>query len=1321
MQETLAEAPIVGQRDATAQPVGEPTIAPFVDRAAADHQAKVDALNNPSDRTGWDTINDAWHSTIGVSVYSALTRTAMTPDDTYTKDRYMADYDAMLKTGQIDEETLANNIGSPVSHDDFNAKAGRIFDHQNTVKRLAQDGFFPSLGANIIAGMADPATIALGIGSGSLLKAGIASAGVSRAAMTSYVGRASIGGVDAMAQGVASVGIHNFTDPVTPDLHEYLMAAGTGLVMHGVVHGITEHGLPAAMRVGKNMQQQAAQIRAGTYAVTAPNMTPAPTPKGVSWHEDNVAKGIAKDALKADPVSSTATPEPSMTDHAITAMEGITGTKLAPEHVEAVKALTGESSTGLSEMGGGMADGIGASLRAHLWDRVQNGKMSEMSGFPESPLLKAAKLERDAGKMSTPEQFEQFLKDYSADHNAGGSHTAITKLAQEITPGPQDPYSGSAGAAVAPGANVRPHDFNVSEPAQVANSDVAYSFGANVRPGIGAYMGRHRNPVVRMMGGAFFNDMSGKYGHALNGQAAQLNGIRINQRLAHAYEDEAEKQFQAWSKRTNGPTYMQGTAKQDFHSQVTMEVTGMNKAGEAPRAPEVKAAADAFRKVMKEYAEFHADPLKDSGGGGRPIGDGGILQHDPAYAPREYAHRKMMDAFVGLQSNGMHDLFTGAILAKQPHLNNETAGVIAKSMIDGIMDRSTGAKNGVHGQTGGRDFGDAFANGDRDAAYSYLRRTGMDHDQATRFTTDLFASNGGDGGVSNNMKSRVLLDHNYSVKDAAGNDFYFHDLLEHNASKLLSRYGDRNAGRIAMGQIQLRNPSTGELLINGITRDSEFVRLKDEVAKSNSELVRDGGMSVKAAADTENHMQFAYDRMVGRPLESNSGFAAEAMKVWKATWISKMVNAGMFAHATEGVMSMSQSGVKAWLQHNPTIHMLTGGKFSSKEVQMFNRELNSHGYGIEHVHGMHDYETHTGHSEFDAPPVTQAEKTMRAMSDGLTTMNHKIMDMSQLPKFLDRQQTKAAAGMAQRFYDMAEKMQNGTKLPRGWEHRLAHMDISPEMGARIGAELKLHAKTKPGMLGDVVHSLDFNAWTDHEARAALDSGIFRMSRKMVQSQDASLMGKYISAPMTSLLMQFKSFVLQAWSNHTLYALHNMDFHMFAGIMSSTVMAGMLYATHHILASGYLVDAAQGKPMSEELKQKLSAENIGMASFQRAGWSSIIPNMIDGSLGLVNHKGYFDTRASGFSSTFVPPSVQSAQHVFAGIEAGARSLATGQKMSVEGIKNLMGVIPGSTFAPIQGLIEHYANQGGRMKYEPKTFTPKPIGHSIPDLLHKITGN
>ncbi|MFN3711820.1 MAG: hypothetical protein ACK4S8_14830, partial [Alishewanella aestuarii] len=216
------------------------------------------------------------------------------------------------------------------------------------------------------------------------------------------------------------------------------------------------------------------------------------------------------------------------------------------------------------------------------------------------------------------------------------------------------------------------------------------------------------------------------------------------------------------------------------------------------------------------------------------------------------------------------------------------------------------------------------------------------------------------------------------------------------------------------------------------------------------------------------------------------------------------------------------------------------------------------------------------------------------------------------------------------------------------QRRMRAMGISDELHPRIQAQMVKHVDQTDGLLGRKVSRINVDKWDDLDAKNAFINGVDRWSKKVIQENDVGNMPAIMTTELGKTIFQFRSFMLASYTKQLLSGIHHRDWETFAAFATSMVFGGLFYA-------GQTVVNAQGRADKEDfLEKRLSPESIAKASFQRAGFSSLIPMGVDTIAGITDFGPIFDFRSSDLaSSVFSNPTwdlVTGAQRGFQGIVA-----------------------------------------------------------------------
>lgn len=810
--------------------------------------------------------------------------------------------------------------------------------------------------------------------------------------------------------------------------------------------------------------------------------------------------------------------------------------------------------------------------------------------------------------------------------------------------------------------------------ADVKPEDVAKTFNAwgyAPRLDIAGWLGKSSNHVTRILGDLLLNDTVGKAGNGVNGQAIELIKTRLQGMYRHQINEANAKALPEWVKDTGRPNgfFQQADNNRAFQREIGKAIRGITPEGQVH--PAVAQVAAAHRKVYAEMAEHLKNPGKLMGRDSAPIPGAENLDPNASYITRR-AHQGELNAMINTHGfNNVADLVKKAIVSAQPNLDDALASRIARGYLTTIHRSANGIEE---------DLGMIIASGQRDALAGALRKIGLTDEEVGR-AVEHFTPKPDPGGVMPRLKNKTLLDetaeHTFVSKDGTTQTIRFQDLLDHDADRLMDNYLTRTTGRIALANAVFRNPTTGEVVIDGFRTDAEFAKYMTHLQEAGASSFGKGYTSQTMKEEVEA-LQFGYDRILGRPLSNQQGKFAQTLRFIRSLFMFKLVNTGYFAQMSEAASIVRNMGLKAALQHMPSLGTMIRGGTSERAGRTLFREVQAVGVGIEGAHGMnvaHGFDS----VRTDELAALGYSKTFQRATDAVQTFNKGVSMLSRMPHFTDAQQQWAASAMAQRIVDMGRK----ARVSRGDVARFNQLGLDQAMIRRVQDQIKTHGSLQPGLFGgSKLRHLNFENWTDTEAAAALQQGMFRASRKAIQSNDIGMMSQFMSNPMAQTIFQFKTFSINGYANHTLYALNHADAQTAIGLTTEAGLGAALYALQQ------QVNSFGRSDRDKFLQDKLSVQNLVAGGFQRMGTTSILPMIYDSVVPhATNTKPVFNTRSSGNSSSVAlgAPLMGAFDNATTGIGGLVSSMYSGRTLSQPEIRALLQNVPLANWAAISPAI------------------------------------
>jgi len=793
------------------------------------------------------------------------------------------------------------------------------------------------------------------------------------------------------------------------------------------------------------------------------------------------------------------------------------------------------------------------------------------------------------------------------------------------------------------------------------------------------------NPVTRVAAG-LVRDGVGKKGGAINSIAVteeqELYFLRKNQSFMRTYTP----QLKEYIKETGTPWNRREEAAVAFDDSVYryMLDTGADRADRY--RPSVVKVGDKLAPLFKEALLDQQNPFRNEGLLGRAVkGTEGIKTNDN-YVPRHWDADKIVKAIQEFGQDTVEELFARGF--RSAHADWEEALVqrVAKGFTKAIINRAHGLDDMAHRVLGSDNV---------EALVKVLRDNGGMPEADAQAILRTFQKTA-DAGREGHNKMRVLLDENASIsgpyrpREGVRGDkpLTLTDLMDTNVSSVYRRYMRNVSGRWALSRYRFKDPVTDDVLVNGFTSDGEWQQYLDKVVQKYGDLVKEGKLTREAAEaakqDDIDRLNLIYNHIMGRPLHDGAEatrFGWWARNIRKFNFLRLMGQVG-FAQISEIGMPIATLGVKAAFTQSPALRrivtqkgetILRSGLADDLEVWLAagTDRFSAHpAYRFDEMgHYLHDPKSKTLGSRVES----FMDKSQRVVAEA-----------SGMAQITNMQQRWTAASIVQKFANMAQ----GSK---GFSaDRLADLGLDEKMTERV---LKMFKEPgnfayEPNWIsGKKVVRANFDKWSDKEARTAFLNAAYRLSNIIIQKNDFGQFAKWMSKPAARMFLQFRTFTLGAWTNQTLKNLH----------MRDAVAVKQLVLTSGLAAAGYIVQRkiqAIGRGDQQDYEDRyLNWGEIGAAAFSRAGYSSILPMMLDTGRYVTGNDGWFsNTRTTGQVSDALwgNPTTGGYQDVLQALKAGA-GLSRGDGWSQEEARSITRVLPfGNVLPLVMGLNPLIAN-------------------------------
>lgn len=786
--------------------------------------------------------------------------------------------------------------------------------------------------------------------------------------------------------------------------------------------------------------------------------------------------------------------------------------------------------------------------------------------------------------------------------------------------------------------------------------DFAETFGGSIRPDLSARIQSSKNAVTKA-GAGLVQDGTGKKDGAINPIAASEDMTRLNDEMVTSEARTYTVQLKEFAKDKTGS---KDQIARDFNNKIDAYIRDRRSSRSERYEPAVIKAGNKQIEMYAEALRLQKNPYYRDGMEGRPVIGAAAIPEDPHYAPRYWESQRVVLASKEYVDGTIEKLVGSAMKSANTELSDDLIARTSKAFTRAIVNRAHGLEDmSAH----------SLSTDKLDVLIDMLENDYNLHKADAEALRSTFRHSKSDTGRDAQQKHRLLLDEQFRLDNVARRDgtideagIGITDLISTDARSNYLRYMRSSMGRVALSRYRFKDPQTGELLINGFTSDGEFEQYINLVAKKNADLLKEGKITKEAGELDIKRLRFAYSSILGRPTSELEGTnVGWYLRMARKYNFARIMNQVGFAQISEIGAPIASLGWKAALSQAPALRrvvsddgetILKSGLADDLEVLLgvgTDRLTATADYRVDDLSGIHEEPTGSWRDHAEG----FLNKANRATSEvsGLTQAN--IM--------LERW---TGAMIVQKFANMATKGGRGMS-----KARLADLALGEDMTARIMTMFNTEGNfefAKGVVSGRKVVRAHFDNWSDKEARQAFISAAHRLAGQIIQKNDIGNMVMWMSHPIAKALMQFRTFMVGAYSKQTLKSLNFRDAAALNHLVLTSAFAGASYVAQMKIQS-------IGREDGEEfLSNRLSPGSIGAAAFARGGASSIIPMLIDTGLTATRNDPWFShTRTTGQATDafFGNPTTGGIDDIFQAIRS-IKGLTEDREWSQEEVRNLV---------------------------------------------------
>lgn len=787
--------------------------------------------------------------------------------------------------------------------------------------------------------------------------------------------------------------------------------------------------------------------------------------------------------------------------------------------------------------------------------------------------------------------------------------------------------SGSGGAA----RNTQMRDSLIGDDAglsiEMRDEDVGRGFGGWLRKGdVTGQMTTDANPVTRMVGANFFEETAGFTDNSVVPDSVNSKMTAMHRKYVGDFNMEfmpAKKAYISEGGQFSLNLAARGRRGDEFNKLVTAYVRDPNPSPDV--SPHVAKAGQAHRRAMSNFAR----EMKEAG-----LWSGNT---DENYISLIANHNKIAQLDELIHQDAMENFFKRAIMKHTPELGDDIATRMARGYWGNIRKAGYGIDDGLSRSLHLNDrdgFKKAFFDNldnqnlltDEELEKVFDTLSGMM--DATKKTVEPSKGVG-------YLKRRTLMDYNepfmVPLRTPNGGETHMklsvNDLFEDDAELLFHRYARTMAGRVSFAKQQFINPTTGEVMMDGIKSETDLAKLMNMVRESYRLMPGNYNDKKEAMDNALRNIEFGWKRINGIPVFDNSGaYAKWARRIKAAQFIRLMSNMGL-NQVQEGWKLISLTGFRASMSQLPAIRTMVTGINSGafKKDKLLTELTDMTGIGLEGLWNKFDFRLDEDRiGEGLSGRIGQRVDTALEAGQQLTAQ------VSFMRAISDYQQRWAMKAITQQMAAMARKAKIGddafdfSKIKIRDRERLASIGLGDKDAQLLFKNLLKHSEFDNGKIVGV----NVAAW-DAEAVSKFRIFMGRYTDRLVQANDYGALSKWMSHPVASMFIQFRSFVFGAWAKSTLWTANH-------GILKDPRMMVMVMGELAAGTATYAVRQA-GQTSTEDGYDKfwdedMQPENLIKNGIARTATASVVPMFADSLLMLTPIGPQFGQARSSGSPT-----------------------------------------------------------------------------------------
>ena len=487
----------------------------------------------------------------------------------------------------------------------------------------------------------------------------------------------------------------------------------------------------------------------------------------------------------------------------------------------------------------------------------------------------------------------------------------------------------------------------------------------------------------------------------------------------------------------------------------------------------------------------------------------------------------------------------------------------------------------------------------------------------------------------------------------------FSDILDNNAEGIIGAYLQQMSGHVAFARIGLKSISDFSKIIKRVESSYDLPEIRKYYKGVFGQARKEREL---ATIDT------LYKNILGIPTETDITRTRGIVlrNVRKYNYVNLFNQIG-FAQIPEMGNIVGEGGVITYLKWMPEWKKLIQRGKDGKPVDEFINEMEEVFSGSGSNRLIDSVMNRTDDLAGKTSKIAGAEKLFNAA--GKVTS-----DVSGF-HLVDTLSRRLATSIS--FNKLAKFATGKEKLKQRDINRYRNIGFTDEDLEKVFSKIRKYSTfVEGGLTGRKIRRLNIDDWDDQDIANKLALNMARHLKRITQEGNYGEAVGYLGLADSSVgktLVQFRNFVLTAYSKQLLHGIHMNDLNFYVSLAAGSFFTGLAYTAQTLAQSA-------GKGDSERidfLEERLSPKSIGKAIFQRNTYSTIVPSIFDTLRYTAGYDPVFSYRNTGLETNIITgnPSYQLAEKVVRAGQGIYQSTFNDEyDFSKKDAKNILRIMP-----------------------------------------------